>query len=83
MMSLRDHPLVMDIRTIGMMSGVEVHHDGVPGRRGQAMQKALFWNGCHVKFTGDVAIVAPQFITERAHIDEVVDKLRRTFDEFV
>jgi len=83
MMSLRDHPLVMDVRTIGMMSGVEVHHDGVPGRRGQAMQKALFWNGCHVKFTGDVAIVAPQFIAERAHIDEVVDKLRRTFDEFV
>ncbi|RIA55002.1 aminotransferase class III-fold pyridoxal phosphate-dependent enzyme [Dichotomicrobium thermohalophilum] len=82
MMSLRDHPLVMDIRTIGMMSGIEVHHDGVPGRRGQAMQKALFWNGCHVKFTGDVGIVAPQFIAERAHIDEVVDKLRRTLDEF-
>jgi len=81
MMSLRDHPMVMDIRTIGMMSGVEVHHDGVPGRRGQALQKALFWNGCHVKFTGDVAIVAPQFIAERPHIDEIVDKLRRTFDE--
>ncbi len=82
-MSLRDHPLVMDIRTIGMMSGVEVRHDGVPGRRGQAMQKALFWNGCHVKFTGDVGIVAPAFVAERAHIDEVVDKLRFTLDTFV
>jgi beta-alanine--pyruvate transaminase len=82
MMSLRDHPLVKDIRTIGMMSGVEVHHDGVPGRRGQAMQKALFWNGCHVKFTGDAAIVAPAFIAERAHVDEIVEKLRKTLDEF-
>jgi len=81
MMSLRDHRLVMDIRTIGMMSGLEVHHDGVPGRRGQALQKALFWNGCHVKFTGEVAIVAPAFIAERAHIDEIVDKLRKTLDE--
>ncbi len=80
-MSLRDHPLVTDIRTIGMMSGVEVKHDGVPGRRGQALQKALFWNGCHVKFTGEVAIVAPAFIAKREHIDEIVDKIRRTFDE--
>jgi len=81
MMSLRDHPLVKDIRTIGMMSGLEVHHDGVPGRRGQALQKALFWNGCHAKFTGEVAIVAPAFIAERSHIDEIVDKLRKTLDE--
>ncbi|MFP4539205.1 MAG: aminotransferase class III-fold pyridoxal phosphate-dependent enzyme [Dichotomicrobium sp.] len=81
MMSLRDHPLVIDIRTIGMMSGLEVQHDGVPGRRGQALQKALFWNGCHAKFTGDVAIVAPAFIAERAHIDEIVDRLRKTLDQ--
>jgi len=81
-MSLRDHPLVKDIRTIGLMSGVEVHHDGAPGRRGQAMQKALFWNGAHVKFTGDVGIVAPAFVAERAHVDEIVDKLRLTFDQF-
>jgi hypothetical protein len=30
-----------------------------------------------------VGILAPQFVAERAHIDEVVDKLRRTLDEFV
>ncbi len=82
MMSLRDHPLVKDIRTIGLMSGVEVHHDGMPGRRGQEMQKALFWNGCHVKFTGDVGIVAPAFVAERAHVDEITDKLRLTLDQF-
>ena len=83
MMSLRDHDLVKDIRTIGLMSGLEVHaQDGKPGFRGQEMQKALFWNGCHVKFTGDVAIVAPAFIAENAHIDEIVDKIRMTLDQF-
>ncbi|MEM6548914.1 MAG: aminotransferase class III-fold pyridoxal phosphate-dependent enzyme [Pseudomonadota bacterium] len=81
-MRLRDHPLVKDIRTIGMMSGIEVHHDGAPGRRGQEMQKALFWNGCHVKFTGDVAIVAPAFIAGRDHVDEIIDRLRVTLDQF-
>ncbi|MEM9140953.1 MAG: aminotransferase class III-fold pyridoxal phosphate-dependent enzyme, partial [Pseudomonadota bacterium] len=84
MKSLADHELVKDIRTIGMMSGLEVHvHPGKPGFRGQEMQKALFWNGCHIKFTGDVAIVAPPFIAEKAHVDEIVDKLRTTLDQFV
>ena len=82
-MSLRDHDLVRDIRTIGLMSGVEVWpQDGKPGLRGQEMQKALFWNGCHVKFTGDVGIVAPAFVAENAHVDEIVDKFRKTLDQF-
>jgi beta-alanine--pyruvate transaminase len=82
-MSLKDHELIRDIRTIGLMSGVEVHPEpGKPGLRGQEMQKALFWNGCHVKFTGDVGIVAPPFVATRAHVDEIVDKLRKTLDQF-
>ncbi|MGC6412766.1 MAG: aspartate aminotransferase family protein [Candidatus Puniceispirillaceae bacterium] len=81
--TLKDHPLVKDLRGIGMMAGVEVHHDGVPGRRGTQMQKDMFWNGLHVKFTGDVAIVAPAFVAERHHIDEIVDKMRKTLDQHV
>ncbi len=79
-MSLRDHQMVKDIRTIGMMSGIEVHAGEKPGLRGQELQKAMFWNGAHVKFTGDVGILAPAFVAERAHIDEIVDKFRRTLD---
>ena len=81
MHSLKDHELVRDIRTIGLMAGVEVHSDGAPGRRGTQMQKDLFWNGCHVKFTGDTAIVAPAFVAENTHIDEITDCLRRTLDQ--
>jgi len=79
--TLQDHPLVADIRGIGLMAGVEVHSDGVPGRRGGQMQKDMFWNGLHVKWTGDNAIVAPAFVAERKHIDEIVDKFRKTLDE--
>ena len=81
--SLKDHEIVKDLRGIGMMAGIEVHHDGVPGRRGQQMQKDMFWNGLHVKFTGDNAIVAPAFVAERSHIDEIVDKFRKTLDQYV
>ena len=81
--SLKDHEIVKDLRGIGMMAGVEVHHDGVPGRRGQQMQKDMFWNGLHVKFTGDNAILAPAFVAERSHIDEIVEKFRKTLDQYV
>ncbi|MEM7124267.1 MAG: aspartate aminotransferase family protein [Pseudomonadota bacterium] len=81
--SLKDHPMVFDLRVIGLMSGIELHNDGVPGRRGQQVQKDLFWNGCHVKFTGDCAIVTPAFIAERAHVDEIIDKIRKTLDQYV
>ena len=78
--SLSDHPLVMDVRSIGLIAGVELHHDGVPGRRGGRMQADMFWNGLHVKFTGDAGIVAPQFIADRTQIDQMIERFRRTLD---
>ena len=40
------------------------------------MQKRLFDAGLHLKSTGDALIVAPPFVAEKTHIDEIVDKLR-------
>ena len=65
----------------GMMAGIEIKHDGVGGRRGTQLQKDMFWNGMHVKFTGDNAILAPAFVAEKSHIDEIVDKFRKTLDQ--
>ena len=79
--SLADHPLVKDVRGIGMMGGVEVHKNETPGKQGTQLQKDMFWNGLHIKFTGDTGIVAPMFISERTHIDEIVDKFRKTLNE--
>src|SRR5690606_23703929 len=79
-LSLRDHPLVRDIRIAGLIAGIELHSDGTPGKRGNALQAATFWNGVHVKFTGDTALVAPQFIATPAEIDEIVTRLRTSFD---
>ena len=62
------------------MGGVELKAKGNPGAVGTQVQKDLFWNGMHVKFTGDTGIVAPPFISEKANIDEMMDKLRLTLE---
>jgi beta-alanine--pyruvate transaminase len=76
--SLKDVPVVTDIRGYGMMAAIDVAVDGAPGRRGQVFQKRLFANGLNLKTTGDAAILAPPLIAERAHVDEIADILRKT-----
>jgi beta-alanine--pyruvate transaminase len=76
--SLKGLPAVADLRGYGMLAAVEVHPDGTPGRRGHSLQKKLFDNGLHLKATGDCVIVSPPLIAEIAHVDAIVDILRRT-----
>lgn len=78
---LKDHEMIKDIRVAGLMAGVEVHAEGGPGMRGTELQKRMFWQGLSVKFTGDNAILAPQFIAERHHVDEIIDRFRKTLDD--
>jgi beta-alanine--pyruvate transaminase len=80
--SLRELPVVTDIRGYGMLAGVDIRADGVPGRRGHLLQKQLFDAGLHLKTTGDCAILAPQFIFEREQIDETIAILRDTLAAF-
>jgi beta-alanine--pyruvate transaminase len=76
--SLKDIPVVADIRGYGMMAAIDVHVEGAPGRRGQIFQRKLFDHGLNLKTTGDAAIIAPPLIAEKKHVDEIVDILGRT-----
>ena len=76
MHSLADAPGVVDVRSIGMMAGIEVAAVGTPGARGHALQKALYDRGLHLKNTGDTLIVAPAFIAEKSHIDDITNRIR-------
>lgn len=78
--SLQDLDCVKDIRGYGMLGAVELKAKGNPGALGTQIQKDLFWNGMHVKFTGDTGCIAPPFISEKSHIDEMVEKLRKTLE---
>ncbi len=76
MHSLADCPGVIDIRSIGMMAGIEVAPVGGPGARGHHLQKLLYDRGLNLKSTGETLIVAPPLVAEDKHIAEIVDKLR-------
>ena len=76
--SLKDVPVIADIRGYGMLAAIELHSDGSPGRRGHVFQKQLFDNGLNLKTTGDSAIIAPPLIAEKADVDTIVGILRKT-----
>ncbi len=79
--SLQDLNAVTDIRGYGLIAGFDVAMGDAPGQRGTQLQKDLFWSGLHVKFTGDTGIIAPPFVAEKEHIDQIVGILREKLAE--
>jgi beta-alanine--pyruvate transaminase len=75
--SLRDIPIVTDIRGYGMLGAIDLEASGQPGARGYEVLQDLFNSGLLVRVTNDTVILAPAFIAERKHIDEMFDKVRR------
>ena len=74
--SLKDIDGIVDIRGYGMMGGIDIRMDERLGKAGYACFKSLFANGLSLKATGDCLIVAPPFVCEKKHIDEIIEKLR-------
>jgi beta-alanine--pyruvate transaminase len=82
MFGLQDMGVVHDVRGFGLLAGIEVKPGKAPGMRGADLQAKLFDRGLHVKFTGDVAIMAPAFIAGKVEIDQMTAILRDAFAEF-
>ena len=74
--SLKDIDIIESIRGYGMLGGIDIQMDEKPGKSGYAVFKKLFESGLSLKATADCLIVAPPFIAEKNHIDEIIDKLR-------
>jgi len=74
--SLKDLDVVDNIRGYGLMAGVDMKLDQKPGKAGFTCYKHCYEVGVNFKATGDCLIIAPMFISEKKHIDEIIDKLR-------
>ena len=74
--SLKDIDVVDNIRGYGMMGGIDIKLNIKPGKAGFECFKACYEVGVNFKATGDCLIIAPMFISEKKHIDEIIDKLR-------
>jgi len=76
LMSLKDLEAVDNIRGYGMMGGIDMKMDKKPGVAGFTTFKHCYEAGVNFKATGDCLIIAPMFICEKKHIDEIIEKLR-------
>ncbi|MQR01930.1 aspartate aminotransferase family protein [Glaciimonas soli] len=74
--SLKGLPHVIDIRTIGLIAGIELApRAGQPGARAFEAFKRAFEDGILIRVTGDIIAMSPPLVLEKTHIDELVGKL--------
>jgi beta-alanine--pyruvate transaminase len=69
-------PNVVGIRSLGLAAAVEFAPiAGSPGKRAFDIFIDCFKNGALVRPAGDVVVIAPPYIVERSHIDQLVNTL--------
>ena len=74
--SLKGLPHVIDLRTIGLIAGIELAPiPGKPGVRAFNAFKKAFADGVLIRVTGDIIALSPPLILEKKHIDELFGKL--------
>ncbi len=74
--SLRGLPHVIDLRSIGLVAGIELEPiPGKPGARAYSAFKQAFADGILIRVTGDIIALSPPLILDRKHIDELFGKL--------
>ncbi|KAF3998577.1 aspartate aminotransferase family protein [Glaciimonas immobilis] len=74
--SLKGLPHVVDIRTIGLIAGIELASiAGKPGARAFDAFKQAFNDGILIRTTGDIIALSPPLVFEKSHIDELIGKL--------
>ena len=75
---LRQAPNVIDVRSIGLVGGVELAPvEGRTGARGSDVYRRAYDEGLLVRVTGDTIALSPPLIISEAEIDEIVEKLGR------
>lgn len=86
--SLADHPLVGEVRGVGMIAAVELVADKATrkpfpdGRTGAFAQRRAQENGLILRaVAGSSLAVCPPLVITEAQVDELVDTLRKTLDE--
>ncbi len=86
---LRDHPLVGEARSIGLLGAVEIVADkatgarfgGAEGTAGPLVRDICIRNGLMVRGIRDSIVMCPPLIITTAQIDELVGIIHKSLDE--
>jgi 4-aminobutyrate--pyruvate transaminase len=85
---LRDHPLVGDMRGVGLLHALELMRDGekrIPfdaaEKIGARLDAAATRHGLILRVIGDRVVFAPPLVIEEPEIDDIGERLRRALDE--
>lgn len=74
--SLRGLPNVIDIRSIGLVTGIELSsRPGKPTARAVEVFRQCFDEGVLIRTTGDIIALSPPLIAEKSHIDRIFGTL--------
>ena len=78
-MTLKGLPYVLDIRTVGLVAGVDLasRPDAVGRRAYDAMEKAFGEVGVMVRITGETLALSPPLIVSESEIGEIFDKVAK------
>ena len=83
---LADHPLVGEVRGVGMLGAIELVKDKKTRARyvgkdaGMLCRGHCFNNGLIMRAVGDTMIISPPLVISKAEIDELVTKARLCLD---
>jgi len=85
---LADHPMVGEVRGVGMLAGVELVKDKANRARwdddstaGYLTRDACIRNGVVSRAIGDTMVLAPPLVTEPEDLDRMVTRLTKSIDE--
>ncbi|MBD1549997.1 aspartate aminotransferase family protein [Pseudomonas typographi] len=83
---LADHPLVGEVRGLGMLGAIELVKNKATRERyvgqgvGMVCRQFCFDNGLIMRAVGDTMIIAPPLVISASEIDELVSKARKCLD---
>jgi len=84
---LAEHPLVGEVRSVGLLGALELVKDKQTRSRfakglalGEQCRDIAVAQGLVMRAVGDTMIVAPPLVIERDHVDEIRDKAGRILD---
>ncbi|SHL29379.1 aspartate aminotransferase family protein [Phytopseudomonas punonensis] len=84
---LADHPLVGEVRGVGMLGAIELVKDKQTRERypsdkavGMTCRGHCFENGLIMRAVGDTMIISPPLVISKSEIDELVEKARKCLD---